>query len=471
MSFDKLMEEANDVQQTAIRRAVQKHEDDPAYAAHGVEGYYAGLPDQFKPFSQMPDPAAYDPMIADLRRLLSRLSAGDHNDTPLNKNDVFYANTDLAMMTTAADYMTMWDGRAAIAFKTNFVDPFPLVCRNQFLLVSILKAGLEAHQEMWRNARQNVDTIVHDTLDALDNSGCCSTNSWVMTFTVIAAVAFVAAVPLAPIEGIGLGLATGITAVGSASSVVAVKPPEAPKVKYQGTTARQITDEMGKGAGQADAGHPGHRVQDQPVPGRHPRPRLRRRQAAVRRAPPGPGRRHRAERHQRPEPRTGQLMGALADRLDRIHLRVRVPGTDISAELRNREEVSISFGHGVYDGLSERDLEHYLASLARLLFVAWQRAYSEALSESFREALVGADSDEDRAYLRARGEMVSTGASNDGRVTVTGRAMQDVEVRIAAGTVRELTEWQFAERVHEAVVVLAKNHMDQIEELKKRYYV
>jgi len=164
-------------------------------------------------------------------------------------------------------------------------------------------------------------------------------------------------------------------------------------------------------------------------------------------------------------------MGALADRLDRIQLRVRVPGTDIFAELRNREEVTVSFGTGVYDGLSERDLEHYLASLARLLFVAWQRAYSEALSESFREALVGANTDADRAYLQARGEMVSSGASNDGRVAVTARGMQDVVVRIGSGTVRELTEWQFGERVQEAVLALAKDHMGQIAELKKRYYV
>jgi len=56
VSFENLMSEAWDVEETAVRKAVQRGEDDPDYAAHGVENYYLFVPELYKPFSQMPDP-------------------------------------------------------------------------------------------------------------------------------------------------------------------------------------------------------------------------------------------------------------------------------------------------------------------------------------------------------------------------------------------------------------------------------
>jgi len=50
-------------------------------------------------------------------------------------------------------------------------------------------------------------------------------------------------------------------------------------------------------------------------------------------------------------------MSSLAERLDSIRVRVAVPGTDISAELRDRDKITVHFGQRVYQGLSEKDLD------------------------------------------------------------------------------------------------------------------
>ncbi len=244
MSFDKLMEEAWDIEETAVRKAVERHEADPDYAAHGVENYYTFVPDLFKPFSQMPDPKAYQPYIEDLRKVLQDLSSGDHNQDPINTKENYFANPTFGKVTTASDYLTGWTGSAAMQFKQRFLDQMPPLTRNQFILTSILKSALEAHQAMWDKARNDIDTIVHKTLDALENQPCCDSNTWTITFTVVAAVAFVAAVPLAPIEGAGIALATSVTAVGSAASVAAVAPPEASKSAYAGESVKAIIEQM-----------------------------------------------------------------------------------------------------------------------------------------------------------------------------------------------------------------------------------
>jgi hypothetical protein len=162
-------------------------------------------------------------------------------------------------------------------------------------------------------------------------------------------------------------------------------------------------------------------------------------------------------------------MSSLGERLDNIHLRVRVPGTDINAELRNRRDISISFGPDVYPWLNERHLEHYLANLARLLYVAWVREYRAALSDSFRDAGYP-EFQRDRDFLAARDEMESQGESADGRLTISAVGMQNVQVRIAKGTLRELSEHQFVACAKEAINALADDHMTKIRALKLRFF-
>jgi hypothetical protein len=244
MSFDQLMEHASDIQFKATNHAVRNHEQDPEYARSGVDGYFADVPNLFKPFSGLPDPGGYQPLIDDLKVILHGLSNGEDNNDPIDAKDVYPANPTLTKMTTAGGYLDDWTGRAALLFKQNFLDPFPAVCRNQFILVAVLKSALEAHQAMWASARSDIDDVAHNTSDALDNSGSWSDkNAWNFTFTVAASVASVGAAVLVP-ETFGESASLTVTAVGAAAQVAATTPPAGLPEKQSGETAIQITNSM-----------------------------------------------------------------------------------------------------------------------------------------------------------------------------------------------------------------------------------
>ncbi|MET0237969.1 MAG: hypothetical protein ABW224_25240 [Kibdelosporangium sp.] len=160
-------------------------------------------------------------------------------------------------------------------------------------------------------------------------------------------------------------------------------------------------------------------------------------------------------------------MESLADRLDSIRLKVQAPGSEIYADLRNRKNVSISFGESVYGWMKESTLERLLASTGRLLYVEWVRRYRAELDESFRH---GPETQNDRDFVAARAAMESSGRSRDGRVTLSVAGMQNLEVRIVRGTIRALDEKEFSARVQEAVQDLADNYQANIRDLKLRYF-
>ncbi len=161
-------------------------------------------------------------------------------------------------------------------------------------------------------------------------------------------------------------------------------------------------------------------------------------------------------------------MGQLADRLDGIHVRVRAPGVEIVAELRNRTDITISFGESVYEFLNERGLERHLAGLARLLYAAWLREYRAAIAVSLLD--VSPRDQRDHDFLDARSKLESTGASSDGRITFSTVGLRDMSARIVPGTVRALTEDQFAMRTKEAVARLIQEHLAKVRALRVRFY-
>jgi hypothetical protein len=161
----------------------------------------------------------------------------------------------------------------------------------------------------------------------------------------------------------------------------------------------------------------------------------------------------------------------LAQRLDNIRVKVKVPGVEIYAEIAGRDQVTISFGPDVYAWVSERDMERYMGTLARLLFVCWNRAYRAALTDEFiGHVLSGPSNDIDRSYLAARDGLVATGQSSDGRVRITSRGLKEIEIDIADGTTRMMNEHEFAECTRAAVADLTRDHMDKIYELRMRLY-
>lgn len=161
-------------------------------------------------------------------------------------------------------------------------------------------------------------------------------------------------------------------------------------------------------------------------------------------------------------------MGALADRLDGIRIRVRVPGTDIHAELTDRTRIDVSFGDGTYEWLHEGDLQHHLATLARLLVAGWMREYRAALTANDVPTRPPEEL-RNRDYEQACDELAASGASSDGRVTVSSVGLRDFQVRITPGTLRQLTETEFRSRVREATTAFLADHTNSIQLLKLRH--
>lgn len=189
---------------------------------------FVDLPAAFQPYLNVPNPASFNPLIGDVDQALGRLNTETSHTDPLSKTEgaePYPANTRLDELPAAGDFIQNWTGEAARVFKATFIDKFSSLVRNQFLLVSTLKAALLAEQAVWKAARDDIDEIAHLTLKAIDASGdgmCPRQTEWTLTFSVLSAVV-----------GIGLagptgGLSLALTTVGAAASVVSNIPIEKP---------------------------------------------------------------------------------------------------------------------------------------------------------------------------------------------------------------------------------------------------
>lgn len=245
MTFDQLMDHARQIQDLAIRWAVvmskeglgdqgppsiaQVYPGSPDYGRdyEYFRPQFAGVPDQFAPFAACPDPARFLPMIghpdgtADgtLDRAIASLVWAPDTTNLINPSKHYAANKELDKMAGASSSLEDWTGLAAQEFKEGFIDPFPSIERNQFLLICALKCTLEAEWAIWVAARRDIDDIAHKTLAALDRMGDCGRNTWGQSFTVAACLAGIVAAP--PTGGASLA----VSLVGAAAWVGAASPP------------------------------------------------------------------------------------------------------------------------------------------------------------------------------------------------------------------------------------------------------
>jgi hypothetical protein len=151
--------------------------------------------------------------------------------------------------------MELWTGDGADTFRSNFIEPFPAMLVNQFIGCAVLRGALAAQRELWSNAQANIDTVAHDAITALGNMDHCGQNKWTMTWTIVASVASVAAVPISAGTSLGALVAVGgVTAVGAASQVVAAHQVDSPKdTHYHGETAEAVISEVRRGVSDAIA--------------------------------------------------------------------------------------------------------------------------------------------------------------------------------------------------------------------------
>jgi hypothetical protein len=166
-------------------------------------------------------------------------------------------------------------------------------------------------------------------------------------------------------------------------------------------------------------------------------------------------------------------MGELADRIHVMRVRASTPDGGITAELRDRDEVSLAFREGLYDLCDDGDLERRLAALANLLWVARTREYWRVFGEVTGDYSTGEDKPltaRDADWRTERDALVATGSSAGGRIKVRAIGMRRWEVNIRPGTVRTMDERQFALAAGQAAGELIRDQFAKVAALSHKYY-
>lgn len=166
-------------------------------------------------------------------------------------------------------------------------------------------------------------------------------------------------------------------------------------------------------------------------------------------------------------------MEGLSDRLDRMRVVASSPDGAVTAELRGRADVHLTFVPGRYRTYDEAMMEQQLTGLAQRLWARRMREYYAAVSEALGETITKESpplSPRDVKFHEARGDLVAVGESADGRIHLRLRGMRSWTVQIKNGTVRALSEDEFAARVREAARLLINDQFAKVRALKLKIY-
>jgi hypothetical protein len=161
-------------------------------------------------FGITPDPEGLSEPIRLTQRAAGKLCTGQSvSDSSFGEG--YVAQPVLDEVYGSQSYLERWTGLAATDFKRTFIDTFPSVVSNQFLICLALRGALEAQQGLWQNARANALHVAEEAMISLQQEPM-SEREWTVTFTVVAAVATVAA-PVFPGAALGLALVDGAASI------------------------------------------------------------------------------------------------------------------------------------------------------------------------------------------------------------------------------------------------------------------
>lgn len=166
-------------------------------------------------------------------------------------------------------------------------------------------------------------------------------------------------------------------------------------------------------------------------------------------------------------------MGVLSDRLDSMRVQASSPDGKVAGELRDRTQFYLSFVPGSYWSYDETTLEQQLVGLAQRIWSRRMEKYYAAVSEAFGETVTKESppvSPRDFAFYEAREKLVAEGRSADERIYIALRGMRSWTVRIREGTLRRLTEEQFAAHMRAAVSAFITDQYAKVRALKLEIY-
>jgi hypothetical protein len=219
---DDLMTIAKAIEDEVVATLCAKwHSQHPAY----TPGLYAdpvatrqhfGITEAFQPWSLLPDPAAFQAPTDSLKRAMGLLRVDAQFTDPVDPSDQFGTARQEYQALVNEDPINNWSGATADNFRTKFMDHFKANTENAAIMVSVVKAALEAHTTLWANARNDIMSIAKKTVAAMqvNTGGGCDQNAWVMLFSVLSGIATMATVPLT-----AGGSLVAVTAIGAATSM------------------------------------------------------------------------------------------------------------------------------------------------------------------------------------------------------------------------------------------------------------
>jgi hypothetical protein len=189
------------------------------YADPVATRQHFGITEAFQPWSLLPDPAAFQPVADSLKQAMGLLRVDAQFTDPVDPSDQFGMARQEYQALVSEDPINNWSGATADNFRDKFMSHFKANTENTAIMISVLKAALEAHSTLWANARNDIMSIAQKTVAAMqvNTGGGCDQNAWVMLFSALSGIAAIAAVPLS--GGTSLAAAMTVTAIGSASSM------------------------------------------------------------------------------------------------------------------------------------------------------------------------------------------------------------------------------------------------------------
>jgi hypothetical protein len=173
----------------------------------------------------------------------------------------------------------------------------------------------------------------------------------------------------------------------------------------------------------------------------------------------------------------GDRVGVLAERMERLVVRVQSPDRYISAVLSHPLHLDVTFTPGTYRRYREHALERQLDVVATRLWTGHRRGYLHALSEALGEPDRG-ERDQDamdidphsRRYQEAAASIVARGESPGRDIHVTTTALVRWEFAISTGTVHRVGEDQFRRDLVIAARSVLDGYLAQVRELKNEHF-
>ncbi|MEV4702749.1 hypothetical protein [Actinoplanes sp. NPDC049316] len=152
------------------------------------------------------------------------------------------------------------------------------------------------------------------------------------------------------------------------------------------------------------------------------------------------------------------------------------PDGHIWADTTDGTDIRITFSYGAFDGYIDAVLAHQLSRLGQAMWIAFQRSQDDLHERRRHSFLVVTEPDgppertpEQAAYHEALNEVVATGTSPDGSITVrtTGALYWDVD--FPDGTIARLGERGFISQITTAVQTMLADREKKIAGLKAEF--